>query len=84
MLRSDLVTYSGMLSSGPSVNGSEGGSVDFEMAKEDLQANMLYSDYNEILVTSSTSSATGQERKGVHDFGFHRVIFFLSSFYHAI
>jgi len=78
-LPSDLVTYSGTLSSsGSSVNGSEGGSVDFEKAKEELQANMLYPDqrdHKEILVASSTSSATGQERKEVYNFGFDRVIF---------
>ena len=78
-LPSDLVTYSGTLSSsGSSVNGSEGGSVDFEKAKEELQANVVYPDqrdHKEILVPSSTSSATGQERKEVYNFGFDRVIF---------
>ena len=79
VLPSDLVTYSGTLSSsGSSVNGSEGGSIDFEKAKEELQANMLYPDqrdHKEILVASSTSSATGQERKEVYNFGFDRVKF---------
>jgi len=32
-------------------------------------------DHKEILVASSTSSATGQERKEVYNFGFDRVSF---------
>ncbi|PPQ83017.1 hypothetical protein CVT25_005257 [Psilocybe cyanescens] len=77
VLPSDLVTYSNTLSSsGTSSNGSEGGSVDFEKAKEELQANMIYPDkldHKEIVLASSSSSATGQERKEVYNFGFDRV-----------
>lgn len=78
VLPSDLVTYSCTLSSGSSVNGSEGECVDFEKAKEELQANTVYPDqhdHKEILVASSTSSATGQERKELYNFGFDWVIF---------
>ncbi|KAF8159949.1 P-loop containing nucleoside triphosphate hydrolase protein [Crassisporium funariophilum] len=41
-----------------------------------LQANMLFPDtrdHKEIVISSSSSSATGQERKEVHNFGFDRV-----------
>jgi len=79
VLRPDLVTYSSALSSsGSSMNGSEGVSFDFEKATEELQANMTYPDqrdHKEILLTSLTSSATGQERKEVYNFSFDRVKF---------
>jgi kinesin family protein C1 len=79
VLPSDLVTYSSVLSSsGSSTNSSEGGSFDSEKATEELQANMTYPDqrdHKEILLTSLTSSATGQERKEIYNFSFDRVIF---------
>jgi kinesin family protein C1 len=61
-------------------NGSEGGSVDFEKAKEELQANMLYSDqrdHKEILVSSSTTS---QERKEFYNFWLRSGNYFLSCY----
>ncbi|KAF8962008.1 P-loop containing nucleoside triphosphate hydrolase protein [Flammula alnicola] len=64
VLPSDLVTYSASLS------------VDFKKAGEELQANMIYPDtrdHKEIVVASSSSSATGQERKEVYNFEFDRV-----------
>ncbi|KAF8185960.1 kinesin-domain-containing protein [Pholiota molesta] len=77
VLPSDIVTYSGSLSSSGSTSSrSDSGSIDTEKAKEELQANLLFPDardHKEIVVASSSSSATGQERKEVYNFGFDRV-----------
>lgn len=73
VLPSDLATYGNGTS--PSSRSSEG-SVDFEREKEELQANLSYpdaQDHKEIVVASSSSSATGQERKELYNFNFDRV-----------
>ena len=77
VLPSDLTTYAGSLtSSSSSASSADCGSVDFEKAKEELQANLSYPDqrdHKEIVVSSSSSSATGQERKEQYNFTFDRV-----------
>lgn len=77
VLPSDIVTYSGSLSSSGSTSSrSDGGNIDTEKAKEELQANLFFPDtrdHKEIVIASSSSSATGQERKEVYNFGFDRV-----------
>ncbi|KAF9564896.1 kinesin-domain-containing protein [Agrocybe pediades] len=76
VLPSDLTTYGSSLSSSGSANSGSEGSVDFEKAKEELQANFVFPDtrdHKEIVVASLSSSATGQERKEVYNFGFDRV-----------
>ena len=58
--------------SSSSSSGSELGSEDLEK----IQANMSFPDprdHKEIVISSSSSSATGQERKEVYNFGFDRV-----------
>ena len=60
------------------MNGFQGATFDSQKANEELQANMTYPDqrdHKEILLTSLTSSATGQERKEVYNFSFDRVKF---------
>jgi kinesin family member C1 len=55
---------------------SDSGSEDLEK----IQANMSFPDlrdHKEIVVSSSSSSATGQERKEVYNFGFDRVTRFI-------
>ena len=77
VLPSDLTTYTSTLSSSASSSGSESGSVDLERSKEELQANFVFPDtrdHKEIVVSSSSSSATGQERKEVYNFSFDQVI----------
>ncbi|KAF8883338.1 kinesin-domain-containing protein [Gymnopilus junonius] len=77
VLPSDLTTYAGSLSSpGSSTSSASGGSIDFDKAKEELQASLSYPDqrdHKEIVVSSSSSSATGQERKEIYNFAFDRV-----------
>lgn len=76
VLSSDLTTYASSLSSSSSSSESGGGSVDLEKAKEELQASFNFPDtrdHKEILVHSSSSSATGQERKEVYNFSYDRV-----------
>jgi hypothetical protein len=76
VLPSDLTTYASSLSTSPSCQDSDGGSLDFEKAKEELQASFTFPDmrdHKEIVVQSSSSSATGQERKEVYNFNFDRV-----------
>ncbi|KAF9038094.1 kinesin-domain-containing protein [Panaeolus papilionaceus] len=74
VLPSDLATYGGTLAfsgSSPDLNG-----VDLEKVKEELQASFFFPDsrdHKEIVVASSSNSATGQERKEVYNFGFDRV-----------
>ncbi|KAF5316122.1 hypothetical protein D9619_006622 [Psilocybe cf. subviscida] len=73
VLPSDLATYGN--ASTPGSKSSEG-SVDFGREKEDLQASLSYpdaQDHKEIVVASSSSSATGQERKELYNFNFDRV-----------
>ena len=58
-------------------------SPDSDLGSEDLekiQANMSFPDlrdHKEIVISSSSSSATGQERKEVYNFGFDRVAMFI-------
>jgi len=76
VLPSDLTTYAGSLSSSGSAHSGSEGSIDFEKAREELQANFVFPDtrdHKEIVIASSSSSATGQERKEIHNFGFDRV-----------
>ena len=50
---------------------------------EKIQTNMSYPDardHKEIVISSSSSSATGQERKEIYNFGFDRVARFLAMF----
>ena len=57
-------------------SGSDSGSEDLEK----IQANMSFPDlrdHKEIVISSSSSSATGQERKEVYNFGFDRVAMLL-------
>ena len=75
VLPSDLAVPSSL--SSPS--GSDSGTEDAEK----IQTNMSYPDtrdHKEIVVSSSSSSATGQERKEVYNFGFDRVARFLVMF----
>ena len=47
---------------------------------EKIQANIVFPDsrdHKEIVISSSSSSATGQERKEVYNFGFDRVAMFI-------
>jgi kinesin family protein C1 len=51
---------------------------DIDKCKEDAQANILFPDqrdHKEIVLSSLSESATGQERKEVYNFGFDRVGF---------
>ncbi|KAF8993294.1 kinesin-domain-containing protein [Cyathus striatus] len=82
ILPSDVVTYSGMLSSSSSSSGgdSRGSSTptleDPERIKQELQLDMAFpdrQDHKEIVVHSKSESATGQERKEVYNFNFDRV-----------
>ena len=76
VLPSDIVTYSGSLSNSGSSSSLSEGTVDQEKARGELQANLAFPDtrdHKEIVVASSSSSATGQERKEVYNFGFDRV-----------
>lgn len=76
VLPSDLTTYAASLSPSSSSSEAEGGSIEFEKAKEELQASFNFPDmrdHKDILVQSSSSSATGQERKEVYSFSFDRV-----------
>jgi kinesin family protein C1 len=76
VLPSDLVTYASSLSTSLSSSGSDSDSIDFENAKGELQAKFDFPDvrdHKEIVVQSSSSSATGQERKEVYNFNFDRV-----------
>lgn len=75
VLPSDLTTYGSSLSLS-SCSDSDSGNLDFEKAREELQANLAFPDtrdHKEILVQSSSSSATGQERKEIYNFNFDRV-----------
>ena len=72
ILPSDLAAPPSLTSS----SGSDSGSEDLER----IQANMSFPDprdHKEIAISSSSSSATGQERKEIHNFGFDRVATFL-------
>lgn len=72
VLPSDLATPPSLSSS----SGSESGGEDFEK----IQANMSFPDprdHKEIVISSSSSSATGQERKEVYNFGFDRVAMYI-------
>jgi kinesin family protein C1 len=72
VLPSDLATYG----NASTPNSKSEGSVDFEKEKEELQATLSYpdaQDHKEIVVASSSSSATGQERKELYNFNFDRV-----------
>ena len=76
VLPSDLTTYASSLSTSSSYQDLDSGSLDFERAKEELQASFTFPDmrdHKEILVQSCSSSATGQERKEVYNFNFDRV-----------
>lgn len=76
VLPSDIVTYSGALSTSGSSSSLSEGSIDQERARGELQANLAFPDtrdHKEIVIASSSSSATGQERKEVYNFGFDRV-----------
>ncbi|KAL0953348.1 hypothetical protein HGRIS_004588 [Hohenbuehelia grisea] len=62
----------------PSPSSSPNGSApdDIEELKVKMQANYLYPDrhdHKEIVISSSSESATGQERKELHNFAFDRV-----------
>ena len=63
----------------PSLSPSSGSdSVSEDLEK--IQANMSFPDmrdHKEIVISSSSSSATGQERKEVYNFGFDRVAMFI-------
>jgi len=81
VLPSDVTTYAPLFTS-LSSSESEHGSIDSENAKEELQANFTFPDVRdrkEIVVQSSSSSATGQERKEVYNFSFDRVTSFSST-----
>ena len=81
VLPSDVTTYS-PLSTSASSSESEHGSTNLENAKEELQANFTFPDvrdHREIVVQSSSSSATGQERKEMYNFSFDRVTSFSST-----
>ena len=58
--------------------------AEFNELKEDVQTHVTFPDrrdHKEIVLRSSSESATGQERKEVYSFGFHRVgPFMLSNF----
>jgi kinesin family member C1 len=72
VLPSDLAAPPSLSSS----SGSDSGSDDLEK----IQANMSFPDprdHKEIVISSSSSSATGQERKEVYNFGFDRVAIFV-------
>jgi len=76
VLPSDLTTYASSLSTSSSFQESDNGSLDFEKAKEELRASFAFPDMRDqkdIVVQSSSSSATGQERKEVYNFNFDRV-----------
>lgn len=52
------------------------GPEEVQRLRDELQANMLFPDqrdHKEIVLNSSSESATGQERKETHSFGFDRV-----------
>lgn len=87
VLPSDIVTYSGSLSSSSSGSSRSDGNINQEKAKEELQANLSFPDtrdHKEIVVASSSSSATGQERKEVYNFGFDRVRLLFYRLYHMV
>ena len=72
VLPSDLVAPPSLSSSSTEDSGSED--------SEKIQANMSFPDprdHKEIVISSSSSSATGQERKEVYNFGFDRVPMFI-------
>ncbi len=76
VLPSDIVTYSGSLSNSGSSSSLSEGTVDQEKARGELQANLTFPDtrdHKDIVVASSSCSATGQERKETYNFGFDRV-----------
>ena len=81
VLPSDVTTYS-PLSTSASSSESEHGGTNLENAKEELQANFTFPDvrdHKEVVVQSSSSSATGQERKEMYNFSFDRVTSFSST-----
>lgn len=77
ILPSDLVPSTPSPSAGLH-SGSPIPSSDLERMKEDAQANMTFPDqrdHKEIVLSSSSESATGQERREVYNFGFDRVCY---------